>query len=145
MKRSLTTKLAAGSGLLTALAPLAAKAADYNYDYSTTTTASDSAAAAAFGGVFLIFFLIAIAVGIAFFIFWIFMLVDAFKRTNWVDDSQKNLWIIVLIVGFVVGLSGIAALVYYFVIKRGLDKKGAAATPATPQATPQSAQPTDKK
>jgi len=145
MKRSLTTKIAAWSGLLASLAPLAAKAAEYDYDYSTTTTASDSAAAAAFGGVFLIFFLVAIAVGIGFFIFWIFMLVDAFKRTNWVDDSQKNLWIIVLIVGFVVGLSGIAALVYYFVVKRALDKKGTPATPAAPQSNTQSAQPTDKK
>lgn len=144
MKRSLTTKLGVGSGLLASLAPLAAKAAEYDYDYSTTTTASDSAAAAAFGGVFLIFFLLAIIVGIGFFIFWIFMLVDAFKRTNWKDDNQKNLWIIILIVGFVVGFSGIAAIVYYFAVKRALDKGTTSPTPAAEQPT-QPSQPVDKK
>ncbi len=144
MKRSLTTKLGVGSGLLASLAPLAAKAAEYDYDYSTTTTASDSAAAAAFGGVFLIFFLLAIIVGIGFFIFWIFMLVDAFKRTNWKDDNQKNLWIIILIVGFVVGFSGIAAIVYYFAVKRALDKGTTSPTPAAEQPS-QPSQPADKK
>ena len=130
MKRSLTTKLGAFSGIALSLAPLAAKAAEYDYDYSTTTSSSDAAAGAAFAGVFLIFWLVFLAVALGFFIFWIFMLIDAFKRTNWTDDNQKNMWIIVLIVGFVVGLSGIAAIVYYFAVKRVLDKKPASSTPA---------------
>lgn len=134
MKRSLTTKLGALSGVALSLAPLAAKAAEYDYDYSTTSS-SDAAAGAAFAGVFLVFWLVFLAVALGFFIFWIFMLIDAFKRTNWVDENQKNMWIIVLIVGFVVGLSGIAALIYYFAVKRSLDKKPASAAPATQTTT----------
>lgn len=144
MKRSLSTKLAVVSGAAMSLAPLAARAAEYDYDYTTTTSSGDTAAAAAFGGVFLIFFLIAIVVGLALFIFWIFMLVDAFKRTNWKDDNQKNLWIIILIVGFVVGFSGIAAIVYYFAVKRALDKGASAPTPVAAQPA-QPSQPVDKK
>lgn len=139
MKRSLTTKLAAVSATALSLAPLAVKAAEYEYDYSTSTSSGDAAAGAAFAGVFLVFWLVFLAVALGFFIFWIFMLIDAFKRTNWKDENQKNLWIIILIVGFVVGLSGIAALVYYFVIKRGLDKGN-----STPVAST-STQPTEKK
>lgn len=137
MKRSLTTKLAALSGAAVSLAPFAAKAAEY--DYTTTTSTGDAAAATAFAGVFIVIWLVVVAVALVLFVFWIFMLIDAFKRTNWKDENQKNLWIIILIVGFVVGLSGIAALVYYFVIKRGLDKGN-----STPVAST-STQPTEKK
>lgn len=141
MKRSLTTKLAAISAAALSLAPLAARAAEYDYDYTTTTSSGDAAAGAAIGGVFLVFMLVFIALAFALFIFWIFMLIDAFKRTNWKDDNQKNMWIIILIVGFVVGFSGIAAIVYYFAVKRSLDKGSAAPAPAATQPTP----PTDKK
>lgn len=140
MKKSLTPKLAALSGAVLSMAPLAAKAAEYEYDYSTTTSSGDAAAGAAIGGVFLVFMLIFIALAFALFIFWIFMLIDAFKRTNWKDDSQKNMWIIILIVGFVVGFSGIAAIIYYFAVKRSLDKGAGSSQPA-----PQQAQPTEKK
>lgn len=122
MKRTLLK--AAGVGSILALLPTVAHAAE---DFTTTTDTANSAAAgtAAAGivGVVLIFWLIALVIGIAFFIFWIIMLIDAFKRTNWQDDNQKNLWLVILIVSIFVGLSGLAAILYYFIIKRALDSK----------------------
>lgn len=55
---------------------------------------------------------------IAGFVLWIMMLIDAAKRTDWKDDNEKNLWIILLIVSFFMQLNGVAALVYYFVISQ---------------------------
>lgn len=132
MKRTMLK--AAGAGSILALLPAVAHAAE---DFTTTTDTANSAAAgtAAAGivGVVLVFWLIALAVGIAFFIFWIIMLIDAFKRTNWQDDNQKNLWLVILIVSIFVGLSWLAAVLYYFIIKRALDSK---ATVAPAQAAP---------
>ena len=68
------------------------------------------------------------------------MLIDAFKRTNWKQESDKNTWLIVLIVGFVVGLGGLAAIIYYFAVKRALDKGGKTPPPAQPQAPSQPTQ-----
>jgi len=132
MKRTLLR--AAGAGSLLALLPLAtAHAAD---DFSTTTdtasTAAAGTAAAGIVGVVLVFWLIALVIGIGFFIFWIVMLIDAFKRTNWQDENQKNLWLAILIVSIFVGLAWLSALLYYFIIKRGLDSK-AAVVPETPK------------
>ncbi len=136
---------AAGAGSLLALLPLAAHAAD---DFTTTdpTTATDAAATAAGGtaaaglvGGLLIFWLIFLVIGLGLFIFWIIMLIDAFKRTNWQDDNQKNLWLIILIVSIFVGLSGLAAILYYFIIKRALDSKATVAN-TPPTQTPPAAQ-----
>lgn len=121
----------AGSGVAAALLPLAAKADDYVYD--TTTTTADSAAAGGILAVFAGIWLFVVVVALALFIFWIFMLVDAIKRQNWKDDNQKTMWLVILIVGLVVGLSGLAAIVYYFAVKRSLDKGTApVAQPAAP-------------
>jgi membrane protein insertase Oxa1/YidC/SpoIIIJ len=129
MKRTLLK--ATGLGAVLSLLPMAAHAVE---DFSTTSTdtatnAAAGTAAAGFVGVILIFWLIALVVGIAFFVFWIIMLIDAFKRTNWQDENQKNLWLVILIVSIFVGLSWLAAVLYYFIIKRALDTK-ATVTPA---------------
>ena len=75
-------------------------------------------------------FLIVLISGIAlfFFIFWIIMLVDCAKRKpeEFPDGGQnsKTLWIILLTVTFFLGnSSGIAAIVYYFVVKRKVPQK----------------------
>lgn len=116
----ISTKLAALTGLATAMVPFAARAAD---DYTSTTYSSDAASTAAagtlFGGVFIVgmlIWLVSFAVGIAAFIFWIFMLIDVFKRTNWKQENDKTLWIIIVILLGVLG-----AIVYYFAVKRELD------------------------
>ena len=138
MKISL--KYASGAGVIASLAPLAAKA--QNYDDGFTTTTADSTASAGLAIGFLIVWGIFSIIGIALFIFWIFMLVDVFKRTNWQDDGQKNLWMIVLIVSLFIGLSGIASIIYYFVVKKPLDKAGKTppSTPQAPQAPSQTPQ-----
>ncbi len=105
----------------TAASMLAGKA--LAQDYSTDTGVSNAAAAGIFGG-FMIFFLIIAAIAIITLIFWIFMLIDAFKRTNWKDDNQKTTWLVVLIVSFVIGFHFIGALVYYFAVYRSLGKAG---------------------
>lgn len=125
------TKYGALAGFAVSLAPLAARAADDvtdmnatdmgNMATTTTATATSTAAAGALFGGLLIFWLIAMVIGIALFIFWIIMLIDALKRTNWKQESDKNLWLILLIVGIFVGLAPLAAIVYYFVVKRPLD------------------------
>jgi hypothetical protein len=125
-------KYGALAGTAMALMPLAARAAedDMVTDYTVTSTADTAAATAgsvAFLGGSLIFLLVFAVIGLALFIFWIFMLIDCIKRTNWKKESDKNLWLIVLIVGLVVGLGPIAAIVYYFAVKRQLDAKKPAA------------------
>jgi len=57
------------------------------------------------------------SVGLLFFAFWIWMLVDCAKR----NFDQKTLWIVLLLV-----LGWIGAIAYFFAVKR---KAGKVATP----------------
>jgi hypothetical protein len=126
MKRTLLK--AAGAGSLIALLPMAARADDLTTTSTdATTNAAAGTAAAGFVGVLLIFWIILLVVGIGLFVFWIVMLVDAFKRTNWQDENQKNLWLAILIVSVFIGLSWLAAVLYYFIIKRAMDSKATVA------------------
>lgn len=134
------TKYAVPAGIAASLAPLAAMAQDYDYSYSTTSTADSAAAGGILAGL-AVFYIIFLIIALVLFVFWIIMLIDAFKRTNWKQESDKNTWLIVLIVGFVLGLGGLAAIIYYFAVKRALDKGGKTPPPTQPQApTPPPAQ-----
>ena len=63
----------------------------------------------AFGlGLMLIF----LVLGILFFVFWLFMLIDCAKR-KFRNDTDKVVWILVIVLIGVIG-----ALVYYFAVKR---------------------------
>lgn len=53
-------------------------------------------------------------VGIALFIFWIWMLVDCLQR----DFKDKVLWVVLLLGGWFLGVAPIAAIIYYFLVKR---------------------------
>ncbi|MBI2798550.1 hypothetical protein HYX70_04660 [Candidatus Saccharibacteria bacterium] len=137
MTKSALIKASAAAAALSSLAPLVARADDISS--TTTDTASTAAGTAAAGGILgvvLIFWILFLAIALGFFIFWVVMLIDAFKRTNWQDEGQKNLWLIILIVSIFVGLAWLAALLYYFIIKRALDKG------AAPQVAAQASQPT---
>lgn len=119
MKKSIKTLTQAGAlGGVMALAPVAALAAEYNsYDYPTTTTTSSAAAGGATAAVVIIFVLLYIAF-IAFCLgIWIWMLVDVIKRDNWKQESDKTLWILIVAL-----LGAIGAVIYYFAVKRPLDK-----------------------
>lgn len=115
--------------LLLCLAAPALAQSDYDYDWDTTTTTSDAAGAAVGIGLIIVW-IVVIAVALAFFIFWIIMLLDCIKR----DFPQRSTWLIILIVSiFVGGLYWIAALVYFFVVKRkNLGTKKGSAPPSVP-------------
>lgn len=61
-----------------------------------------------------------IITGIALFLFvlWVLMLIDTLTRKDWKNDDERMMWTIVLILSLFVQLWGIAAVVYYYVIKR---------------------------
>lgn len=60
----------------------------------------------------LVFGLLATAVSIIAFVFWILMLVDCIKR-KFKDDIEKIVWVLVIIFTNIVG-----ALIYYFIVKK---------------------------
>lgn len=66
------------------------------------------------GMIFLI--LLAIALAVFLFVFWIKMIIDCAKR-NFKGDSEKVVWILVIVL-----LGFLGAAIYYFVVKAD-DKK----------------------
>lgn len=82
--------------------------------YSSTSDSGAAVAAAGFGVFFLILLLIIGGLILVSFVFWLIMLIHAAQN----DIPDKNMWIVILIVSFFVGLPLIGALVYYFVVKK---------------------------
>ncbi len=86
---------------------------------------SDAAAGAAAAGVaatftigFFIVWGLIMLFSIFLFIFWIMMIIDIVKRENWKDDSEKTMWLlIVILVGY------LGAIIYYFSVKKLQDHK----------------------
>lgn len=130
MKKILPKAIAA----VAALSPLAAMAQTDYYTYSSTSNIDDAAAGAAVAGLgigLIIIWIIAIAIGLFFLILWIIMLVDCVKR----DFDQRGTWLAILIISIFVGLSWLAAILYYFLVKRkNLGTKGGAKKPEAPAA-----------
>ncbi|HLC38793.1 MAG TPA: hypothetical protein VJJ80_01555 [Patescibacteria group bacterium] len=96
----------------------------------TSTEATDAAAAAAgatiLGGM-LIFWIIAGLIGLLFFIWWIILVIDLSKR----DFPEKTTWLIVMILGLLLGFLWLADLLYYFMVVKKYGKVGSA--PAAPK------------
>lgn len=96
-------------------------------DWSALADAEAAAAVAGTAAVglgigMIIFWIIAVVVGLVFLIWWIVLLVDLTKR----DFPQKNTWLILMILGLVFGFVIIIDLVYYFaVVKQNLGSKSA--------------------
>lgn len=61
-------------------------------------------------------------VGLALFVFWIFMLIDCIKRKDDqfpnASDNTKTIWLVILLVSWILGLNWLAAIVYYFMVKK---------------------------
>jgi hypothetical protein len=98
---------------------------DYSYNYGTS--GGDTA-----GGIFAlvclgIFWLIALAL----FILNVWMLVDAVRRQEheYPNAGSRTMWIVLLAVGLVVGLGWIAAIAYFFMVRKKI-KRGTVAAPA---------------
>lgn len=87
----------------------------YSYDLSNSDAAAGGIAAMLAGlGVFgIILPLCCGLIGLVFLVFNIWMLVDVLKRTE-VELPNKQMWMILLIVGLLLGFGGIVALVYFF-------------------------------
>ncbi|HLB32509.1 MAG TPA: hypothetical protein VJL27_03065 [Patescibacteria group bacterium] len=89
-----------------------------------------SAGSTAFLGGLLIFWIIAVIIGLVFFIWWIVLLIDLTKR----DFPQKQTYMIIMILGFFLGFVWLVDLIYYFgIVKKGVGTKATAA-PAKPAA-----------
>lgn len=123
MKKALTY-IGALSAVL-ALVPSAANAQTYTYSTSTDAATTTATAGLAIGS--MVIFGILSVLGLVLFVFWIFMIIDVFKRTNWKQPSDKTLWIVIVIL-----LGYLGAIVYYFAVKRALDKGGNVNTPPNP-------------
>ena len=95
--------------------------------FASCTKASTEAAAVAsvtsLAGIWICFIVVASLVGLALFVLWIIMLIDCIKRKpedfpNG-QESEKTTWTVILIVSFfVMNLNGIAAIVYYFMVRK---------------------------
>ena len=72
---------------------------------------------------FVVFFVIGIiCLIIGLFIFWVVMIVDAHTRKNWTTPEQRTIWLIVLWASLFFQFFWAVALIYYFAIKKPLDK-----------------------
>lgn len=88
-------------------------------------------AAAGFVGIWIFIWVVLIIAAIVGFILWLWAIIDCSKR-QFANPSDKTTWLIVLIVGFVVGLSLIAAIIY-LVAGRKKGTMGGTSQPQSPE------------
>jgi hypothetical protein len=103
------------------------------------STSSDAAGAGLAIGMLVCYGLVLI-VFLAFFIFWIIMLVDCIKRQEnefpGSTGNTKTIWLAVLLVGWLIGFYWVAAIAYYFMVKKKAVSSPPAAPPPPPTSTP---------
>lgn len=94
----------------------------------------EDAAGAAVGMGILACYGIVILLALAFFVWWIIMVIDVFKRQEYEfpgsTGSSKTLWIVVLLVGWALGFHWLVAPLYYFMIYKKGPKPGTGVMPA---------------
>ncbi|OGL30852.1 hypothetical protein A3F37_00200 [Candidatus Saccharibacteria bacterium RIFCSPHIGHO2_12_FULL_41_12] len=78
-------------------------------------------------------FVFILVISIIAFIFWLLMLIHAIKH----NSPDRSTWILVLVVSFVVGLSFIGAIAYFFAEKKNAEQ-------ATAPSKPESSSPPQK-
>jgi len=117
-----------------ALLPAAAQARGPFFDYAAGRQLTPDMALS--GPMFPLaygFFVLMSLTMLAFAIFWILMIIDAWKR----DWRDRTLWLLVLVFSVFVGLHWLSALLYYFLVKRkdiGGRKPAAKVSPPAPKA-----------
>jgi hypothetical protein len=101
---------------------------------------SDDAAGAALGFGLLACYGIVLLVLLAIFVWWIFMVIDAFKRQEYEfpnsTGNSKTIWLVVLLVGWAVGFLWAVTPVYYFMVYKKAPKPGTVAPPAATAPAP---------
>ncbi|MEK7447742.1 MAG: hypothetical protein AAB632_03050 [Patescibacteria group bacterium] len=112
------------------LALLAQTTEDVTNSVDLNTTTADTAAATGLIAGLGIFFLVFMVIGLALWAFNIWMAIDcATKKETDFPSNNKNMWLILLIVGLFVGFGWIVALVYYFSIKKKAGNTGGTSAP----------------
>ncbi|MFZ3062744.1 MAG: hypothetical protein WA148_03250 [Actinomycetota bacterium] len=104
----------------------------------TQDRAGEAAAAALCGGFGLVYLFcigLIVILALAFLVFWILMLVDCIQRDEkdfpGSTGNSKVVWLVILLASWVFSLYWVAAILYYFLVKR---KAEAEKTPPTQQA-----------
>lgn len=86
--------------------------------------ASAIAGMLAFMGGFIAIFIV---IGVLLFAFWIWMLIDAIGRSEEsykkIGSGEKTVWILALVLSTIIGLSWLATILYYFIVKKKGDPK----------------------
>jgi glucan phosphoethanolaminetransferase (alkaline phosphatase superfamily) len=95
-------------------------------------TADDVATTAAGTGIFAAmfgFWAIFGVISLVFFIWWIVLLIDLTKR----EFPEKTTWLILMVVGLLIGFVWLIDIIYYFaIVKKGTGKSGGTSAPAQP-------------
>jgi hypothetical protein len=125
----------AALGAAMAMGPIAA--------FAQNDSGSSSGGGAAVGFIFCCYG-VALLLGLALLVLWVWMLIDLIQRpeTDFAGGMTKTTWLIIMLVSWVVSLFWVAAAVYYFAVYRKLgpaSKRAAGAPPAAPMAPPPAA------
>lgn len=114
--------------------------------YGNYPSGAGDAAAGGLGLFFIACWGLFVIIGLALFVLNIWMLIDALGRQEYeFPDStgnSKNLWVILMVVGLVVGFGWIVAIIYYFKVFKQLKRGTVAPQWVQPGAPVPPAQPT---
>ena len=82
------------------------------------STAAGVALAGIFGSFVLIWIIVGI-LGLIFLIWWVVLLIDCINR----DFPDRNTWLIILIIGFLLGFIWLVDILYYFLVIKKYESK----------------------
>lgn len=118
---------------------LLAQATD-NFSNTVTTTGDTAAATGLIAGMG-IFFLVFMVILLIALVFNIWMLIDcAARKEADFPNNNKNMWLILLIVGLIFSFGWIVALIYFFTVKKKAGNAGGTSTPTQGSGTDTPAQ-----
>jgi len=114
------------TSFLAFLAPLTVNAVDLQSDFVDTYSSTGGSDSSGLFGVFIMAVWCSLVIFSLFVsVIWVLSIIDIVRRTNWKNDNDKVLWLLLVI--FV----PIADLYYYFFYRKTLDKGTQSTTPTT--------------